>query len=249
MGSETPMKAGKVRIVDAGRLNATRIVVGKLRDQPGCLLAFRGSSNLFNWIRDFQVWSVAPAQFGDCQGCKVHSGFYNIWKNVEDHVMRTLREVGCDADGEDNKIYVTGHSLGAALSHIAMFALNFYGFEVAKTYTFEAPRVGNEAFAEAFNNSFTRRFPVFRITNHYDPVVHVPPMAMGYRHVEKEVHYDGKGNFAVCTDVEDRRCANQYWDVPALVLFHSGDHCATPLVPNGDICRPVGCEDSRQVIV
>merc|ERR1719478_1694600 len=69
--SKTPMAPGKVRIVDAGNFNATRIVIGKLRDQPGCLTSFRGSSNAYNWVRDFEIAKVATTDFEDCKGCKV----------------------------------------------------------------------------------------------------------------------------------------------------------------------------------
>ena len=33
---------------------------------------------------------------------------------------------------------------GAALSHLAMFTLSENGWNIKKTYTFEAPRVGNK---------------------------------------------------------------------------------------------------------
>jgi len=249
--SKTPMAPGKVRVIDAGSKNATRIIVGKLKDQPGCLLAFRGSSNPTNWLRDFQISQVGTEVFDHCQGCKVHSGYLNIWKNVQDEVMRGLRDVGCEEGGADELIYVTGHSLGAGMSHIAMFALHSAGFKVAKTYTFEGPRTGNKAFADAFSDAFSRKFPVYRITHHYDPVVHMP-FKGDYYHVDKEVYYDGNGKYKVCAEMEDESCANQFWDVPALVLFHADDHCNSPLVPNGNICMPVGCEDPedpQQVMV
>jgi hypothetical protein len=245
--SKTPMAPGKVRVIDAGNYNATRIIIGKLRDQPGCLLAFRGSSNTYNWIRDFQITQIEPVVFGDCTGCKVHSGFFNIWKRVEDDVIRGLRDVGCEEGGKDELIYVTGVSLGAAMSHMAIFALDYAGFKVAKSYTFESPRVGNQAFAEAFDKAFARRFPVFRVTHHKDPAVHVPPMWMGYRHVGTEAFYDGGlGEYKICEKMEDKACSNKYWNLPSMLLFNRADHCTTPLVPTGNMCEPVGCDDPKQ---
>jgi len=245
--SQTPMAPGKVRVIDVGNYNATRIIIGKLRDQPGCLTAFRGSSNAYNWVRDFQF---AQVDFDDCKGCKVHSGFTHIWQRIEDNVLRALRDVGCEEGGKDELIYVTGISLGAAMAHVAMWSLDFAGFKVAKTYTFESPRVGNEAFAEAFNNAFSRRFPVFRITHHQDPVVHTPFVWMGYRHVGTEVYYDGHGKFKQCEkNTEDESCSNQWGNFPSLLLSHRDDHCNSPLVPNGNICEPVGCDDPRQFMV
>jgi hypothetical protein len=251
--SKTPVKPGSVRIIDAGSLNATRIVIAKLRDQNGCLMSFRGSNNVLNWVRDFQTWEVKPTAFADCDGCKVHDGFFEIWKNVQDVVVKTVRDVGCSQEaGADNLLYITGHSLGAALTHLAMFALDSAGFQVAKSYSFEAPRVGNTAFREAFSNLFTRKTPVYRITHAQDPVVHVPPEAFGFSHVEKEVWFDSEGGYKVATEAGDPSCADQYWNVPDMIAFHVGDHCGTTpgtLLPNNDFCNPVGCAGSSNVVV
>lgn len=160
--AETALVPGKIRVIDDGTGNATRILVGKLKDQPGCLMAFRGSSNVLNWVRDFQSWKTHPADFTDCKGCKVHSGFLKIWNNVKANVMRSIIEVGCgqySIGDVDNLLYITGHSLGAALTHLAMFTLHDHGWNIAKTYSFEAPRIGNKKFSEAFASRFTAKFP------------------------------------------------------------------------------------------
>jgi hypothetical protein len=244
--SKTPLVPGKIRIVDAGKDNDTRIVIGKLRDQTGCLMAFRGSDNLENWVRDFQFWDIRPAAYQSCAGCKVHSGFYDIWQNVRDDAVAALRDVGCspDSNNPDNLVYITGHSLGAALTHLAMFTLDSQGFKIAKSYSFEAPRVGNKVFSEEFSARFTSAFPLYRLTHSQDPVVHLPPEAFDYVHVQEEVFYSKAGEYKVCPKVEDPSCSGQYWDIPGMVLLHAGDHCSSPLVPNGDICNPIGCAKS-----
>lgn len=241
--TDTKLVPGKVRVVDGGKDNATRIIVGKLQDQHGCLMAFRGSDNVENWVRNFQFWEIHPAPFEDCKGCKVHSGFYAIWKNVKHHVLSAIDEVGCgrySIDSPDNLLFITGHSLGAALTHLAMFDLTNEGWNISKTYSFEAPRIGNPAFSKEFTARFERKFPVFRISHYKDPVVHLPPEAFGYEHVQPEVYYDQHGQYTLCAGPEDKKCADQHWDLPALLL-HAGDHCHSTLVPNGDICNPKGC--------
>jgi hypothetical protein len=237
---------GKIKVIDADKYNSSRILVGRLKDQHGCLVAFRGSHNVMNWVRDFQAWSHRPIIFDECPGCEVHSGFFDVWQNVEDLVIAALSEVGCSNGAKDknNKLYITGHSLGAALVHLSMFALQKQGFQIEKTYSFEAPRVGNKAFAQVFSERFARKFPVFRITHNRDPVVHVPPMNLGYSHVQTaEVHYNSTGGYRVCAGVENSTssCADQYWDLVKMLLFHDSDHCTVPLVPTKDICKPVGC--------
>jgi len=243
--SGTRLVPGRIRVVDEGKDNATRVVIGKLQDQDGCLVAFRGSNNVENWVRNFQFWEIHPEPFSDCSGCKVHSGFYTIWKNVKVNVMAALNEVGCGqyapvGTNVNNLLYITGHSLGAALTHMAMFTLNNAGWNISKTYSFEAPRIGNHYFSEEFHHRFVRKFPVFRVTHHRDPVVHLPPESFGYYHVQSEVYYDKHGNYTVCEDAEDRLCADRWWNLP-LDLLYAGEHCGSPLVPNGDICNPKGC--------
>jgi len=246
--SNTPLVPGKIRIIDSGTRNATRVMIGRLRDQKGCVVSFRGSDNVENWVRNLQIWEIHPSTYHECEGCRVHSGFHMIWQNIEDSILAALNEVGCDQAGEDNLLYITGHSLGAALTHLAMFSLDTAGWKIAKTYSFEAPRVGNKEFADAFNDRFTRSFPVFRITHRKDPVPHLPPMSFGYTHVQAEIFYNSTNAWNVCPGTEDSKCADQYWDLPALLL-HGGDHCSTPLLSNGDICNPDCQPASRDLIV
>jgi hypothetical protein len=253
--SKTALVPSKIVIVDSGAYNASRILVGKLRDQNGCLVAFRGSNNIFNWVRNFQGWDVHPKSYTECDGCKVHAGFYEIWENVRPSVLTALSTAGCAPvhsttgySNPDNLLYVTGHSLGAALTHLAMFSFQKAGFNVAKTYSFEAPRMGNEAFSKEFSERFTRKFPVFRVTHSYDPVVHLPPIAL-YQHVQTEVWYNKTGGYKICPQVEDTSCADQYWNVPELIIEHIDDHCNSPLVPNGDICSPECGQTSGLTIV
>lgn len=241
--SNTPILSGKIKIVDA---DGVRVVVAKLKKQNGCFVAFRGSENIENWLSDFNAWEISPTAFNEtCEGnCKVHGGFYNIWKKIEKPVLGAISDVGCTANDQwNNVLYITGHSLGAALTHLAMFALNDGGWKIAKTYSYEAPRVGNKAFADDFSKRYSSRdVPIYRITHYKDPVVHLPPESMDYHHVTTEVYYASNDSYKVCDGSgEDPTCADQHWDVAGDVLLHAGDHCASPLVSNGNICNPDGC--------
>lgn len=246
--SKTRLVPGKIKILDGDRGNTSRILLGKLRDQQGCLMSFRGSDNTENWIRDFEPWDVRAKSFEDCDKCRVHDGYYLIWQNLRHVAVDALHEIGCTPNGADSLLYITGHSLGAALTHLAMFTLENAGYRVAKTYSFEAPRVGNSFFSEAFSARFVQRVPVFRITHYKDPAPHLPPKALGFVHIQQEVYFDERGNFTACPRVEDPACADQFWDLPSLILRHVADHCHSPLVPNGDICNP-DCGNSEQVMV
>merc|ERR1712054_529798 len=113
-------------------------------------MVFRGSDNSFNWKRNFQYGLTIPEDYNECPHCKVHRGFYTIWKNTHNDALQALSDVGCGpevSNNPNNLLYITGHSLGAALSQLAMFTLDSAGFKLAKQYMFESPRVGNKAFA------------------------------------------------------------------------------------------------------
>lgn len=45
------------------------------------------------------------------------------------------------------KLYITGHSMGAAIATLAAIHLQQDGMPVESLYTFGCPRVGNQAFA------------------------------------------------------------------------------------------------------
>jgi len=233
--SGTPVVPGTVRTIDGGEQNATHVLMARLAAQKGCFVAFRGSSNAFNWVRNLQTEQVEAVDYRHCDGCKVHHGFYQIWQNVKPKVLAGLDDIGCNI-AENNLLYITGHSLGGALAHLAMFTLSTDGFEIAKTYTFEAPRVGNNKFADAFHAEFGREIPVYRITHKWDPAVHVPGLLDGYEHVDTEVFFDDDEKFTVCPKREDNACSNQHHNL-ITDLMHYKDHCAAPaLLQNAMFC-------------
>lgn len=232
---------GSVRFIERdelGKPNATFIYIARVDTlipaDDGCVVAVRGSKNIANWIRDFEFWQQ-PVLFEGCPGCMVEAGFDTIWRNVQAEVVQGLTDIGCAAGAATNSLYITGHSLGSAVSNVAMFMLERLGYKVQRSYNFESPRVGNPTYAATFHDRFARFIPVFRITHSMDPVPHLPPEWLGYRHVVQEVFYDSSGNYKVCSGEEDPTCAGQYSLVET--LLHSQDHCASPLVPNGNICR------------
>jgi len=112
------------------------------------------------------------------QGGKVHRGFKEaldeVWPDLLPHI-KNLHRKGC-------KIWMTGHSLGAAL---ATLAASRFG-NVQGVYTFGSPRVGDGLFRELLKIS------IYRIVNNDDIVPHIPPSG-AYVHVGKMKFIDSNG--------------------------------------------------------
>lgn len=99
---------------------------------------------------------------------RVHHGFLDELKAVQAQVVETLKKHG----GLAKPVVVTGHSQGGAEAALATKALAEAGFNVQVTYTFAAPRAGNQAFVDSVKT------PVHRLEFGNDIVPHLPPAAL-----------------------------------------------------------------------
>ena len=117
---------------------------------------------------------------------------------------------------------ITGHSLGGAVAHIAQISImsdkDMKGLNVKfePLYTFGEPRVGNSDFARYSARVISEHF---RIVNKEDPIPHLPPQLMGYKHAGQEIWYshgsDGSQVPVVCSsaNAEDDSCSNSRYRV------------------------------------
>lgn len=205
-------------------------------DADQIVVAFRGSSNIKNWIADL-TFSKVPYPNSACSGCEVHEGFLEVWQSVQTQVLPDVQAL---ANAHPNsQILVTGHSLGAAVSvHAALNIMLSTSFSGDLTnYNFGLPRDGNPAFA-AWAASILPQGKVFRVTHSRDPVPHVPPMDFGFLHCPTERWYDNDGDtsYATCNDsptAEDPNCSD------SVIPFGIDDH----LLYLG-ICTECSCSSS-----
>ena len=100
-------------------------------------------------------------------GGKVHEGFLEELAAVQPMVIAALMEHG----GQQRPLLVTGHSQGGAEAALATRAFEHGAFNVASTYTFAAPRPGDQDFVKAVSAAI----PVHRLEFGDDIVPHVPP--------------------------------------------------------------------------
>jgi len=188
-----------------------------------CIVSTMGTQEYSAFATDLEFYKQAVSWDG-CADCQVHDGFLGEWQSLETCVTASLLDAGCP---KGSGIRVTGHSLGGAVSGLAMMSLDAKGWKVSEAYTFGMPRTGDERFAADFNQRFKGVF--FRVTHHMDPVVQLPPDQLitnwHFQHVEPEAFYDdavGSGH-SMCSKDGDSRCSGQYNNV-LTDLLHIGDH-------------------------
>jgi len=167
------------------------------------VLAYRGTvpDSLTNWITDLEVSKQVP--YEGVPNAAVHEGFYTAYEAVKDQMMNGLTTL---TDTYPHvPIYITGHSLGAALSILAAvdIADNFPDNELYM-YNYGDPRVGNQV----FSNFFSTKVPnVWRVVNRDDPVPHLPFVWLNFYHVPTEVWYHSS-QYKICNGGEDPSCSD-----------------------------------------
>jgi triacylglycerol lipase len=140
------------------------------------------------WTQDFVIVSFRGTESDDWRdlfddacfrlvphgpGTRVHAGFKDAFERVWPRVHDRLQSLA-----PSRSVWFTGHSLGAALATLA--AERFAA--TSGVCTIGCPRVGDAAFASAFDARFEGRS--VRYVNDADIVTHVPPRLplLPYKH-------------------------------------------------------------------
>jgi len=145
------------------------------------ILAFRGTQCIQDWLTDADVRLVK-----DVWG-QVHNGF----SKALDSVWREIEKIVSKYQNNDQSIWITGHSLGAALAVLATARFLQNNKDINGLYTFGQPRVGDAMFARIFDLRFKHR--TFRFVNNEDIVTRVPPTATKYEHIGSVFYFDSFG--------------------------------------------------------
>jgi len=160
-------------------------------------LGYDGFRDWFGTNLTFQLRNTPP-DWG--RGVRAHRGFYvtlrALYQDVRSHV-RSLRH--------GRRIYLTGHSTGGALATLCAYRFQKVGgIDVEGVYTFGAPRVGNNGFAQAYAPLLGQR--TYRWVNHLDlgaqvPDISAPPNPTAgpvpiepYVHVGRLNYIEGNGS-------------------------------------------------------
>lgn len=163
-----------VATVDAPRTDTRALVAS---DGDDCVVAFRGTQNLRDWLTDldcaFAVLRLDGAEFA------VHAGFKLALQSVWAEFNLELQRIG-----PAQRLWLTGHSLGGAL---ALLCARCCSAPLAGVYTFGQPRAGGASFAACYDAALRDR--TFRIVHAADIVPRVPWLPGGYRHAGHEVFF------------------------------------------------------------
>ncbi|WP_441238144.1 lipase family protein [Bradyrhizobium sp. 930_D9_N1_4] len=135
------------------------------------IVAFAGTDPLIlkNWVSDFYLGRPKA---------DVHGGFNDAAAAVWDDVRAALTA----ASAAGSRVFITGHSLGAALAVVtADRAHRELGIALPQVYLYGCPRVCHADAAAAYNATLGPT--TYRLVHGHDIVPTVPPPLLGFRHV------------------------------------------------------------------
>jgi triacylglycerol lipase len=152
------------------------------------IIAFRGTQAVFEWLMDASFIQV-PVPMVWFTGMKLkvanaHFGFLFLYAFLVRQIIAAVSRLR-----KMQTLYVTGHSLGAALAVLTALTLGTLCLPLGgvsgkvRMYNFAGPRVGDPQFVAAYNHFIPYSF---RVTNLADPVPLIPPECIfdyQYRHI------------------------------------------------------------------
>lgn len=154
-------------------------------DKDSIMICFRGTqpAQLSDIAADLKTWQVDAETDGE-----VHAGFKHELDKLWDHILAYTMM----GKNKGKHIFVTGHSLGAAMATIAASRLKASGRDVT-LYTFGSPRVGDHTWAKQFDD-----MSVYRFVNNNDIVTSVPPFGF-FTHIGELTYINYYGNIRKTT--------------------------------------------------
>lgn len=126
-------------------------------DRREQIITVRGTDNLDNALQDADYLRAEDSALG----IPVHRGFDEDTRAVYADLLPHLNP--------DYDTYVTGHSLGAAISTLLMMYLHKDGYPVQRSVNFGQPKLTNKAGAKAFD-----QLPLMRVVDANDVVPLLP---------------------------------------------------------------------------
>ncbi|GGG88674.1 lipase family protein [Paenibacillus radicis (ex Gao et al. 2016)] len=152
-----------------------------LESENDIIIAFRGTSSTNDWIADVLASQIKFPYLPE-EDCLTHHGFTEIYSSAREQVVACLGDLS-----PDKNLYITGHSLGAALSTLcAVDVAANTNHTAPQLFTYGSPRVGDPEFATVFTTYVPNSY---RLANLYDIVTYAPPAVYKLPMQEKKYYY------------------------------------------------------------
>jgi Lipase (class 3) len=139
--------------LESGKMLPFGFVVSKNRR---LFVVIRGTQTPLEWLDDA---SIQPKPFVPGWGSTT-VGFGGI----HDQIFPTIEKLVSEHQEESDDLFVTGHSLGAALANLTAAHLIGAGTSAAEkltVYSFSGPRTGDPIFAAQYNQKVARAWRIF----------------------------------------------------------------------------------------
>ncbi|AJS61431.1 lipase family protein [Paenibacillus sp. IHBB 10380] len=144
------------------------------------IIAFRGTSSTTNWISNI-IASQKRFKYIK-EDCLTHRGFTDIYSSARSKITFALSRLS-----PDKTLYITGHSLGAALATLCAIDIAANTSYISPNlFTYGSPRVGDPTFTKTFTKYVRNSY---RIANPFDVVTHAPPSIYKLPKREKKYYY------------------------------------------------------------
>ena len=147
-------------------------------------------------------WINRKVSHDGCLFCKVHKGVSMAVENTYSQVKTAVDQ------HSDKKLYITGHSLGAAMAAHMAAKLVDDGYDPT-VVSYGGYRVGNWFYARHYRDKFS----AFRVVWGVDIVTHYPHKWMGYSHFGTEIYYSTRDEELLMCDsgkLHDWGCSYKY---------------------------------------
>lgn len=149
------------------------------------IITFHGTSNPADWRTDIQINQV-PYDLEEGDDMYVHKGFISRYRQISDYVDSIIDQYNPVTDDW----YVTGHSLGGAISTLVAYDKRHRFSSLPYVYTFGQPRIGNPVLSNKITEALNGRG--YRVINSSDIITQLPPSSLfnnQYQHALEEVGF------------------------------------------------------------
>lgn len=162
------------------------LVFQAINDPGTYIFAFRGTDSDMDAYEDVHF---IPTDFVPTNGSisptpRVSSGFYGVYNDVGDGMSQSMRQqlFALLSRYAPDRVYVTGHSLGAALSQLFSLDLAISQPLPSLNLNFSSPMVGTQDWQTAYEQTIAANASL-RVYNYWDYVPSLPPSQFDYRAV------------------------------------------------------------------